>query len=53
LRQTFQLEILLPGEVRTDYIGARVQVRFDHGFESAGVQLYRAARRLLLRQFNI
>jgi putative peptide zinc metalloprotease protein len=53
LRQVFQLELTLPGEVRTEYLGSRVYVRFDHGYEPAGVQLYRAARRLLLRQFNV
>jgi hypothetical protein len=30
-----------------------VFVRFDHGFEPVGFQLYRAFRRLLLRQFNV
>lgn len=52
LRQVFQLELTIPSEVRSDYLGARVFVRFDHGFEPAGFQLYRAFRRLLLRQFN-
>ncbi len=53
LRQTFQLEVALPPEVRADHLGARVHVRFDHGFEPAGLQLYRALRRLLLRQFDV
>jgi putative peptide zinc metalloprotease protein len=53
LRQVFQLELVLPGELRTEYLGSRVYVRFDHGYEPVGVQLYRAARRLLLRQFNV
>ena len=53
LRQTFQLELALPAEVRTDYIGARLNVRFDHGLEPMGVQLYRAARRLFLRHFSL
>lgn len=53
LRQVFQLELTLPGEVRTEYLGSRVYVRFDHGYEPVGFQLYRAARRLLLRQFNV
>jgi hypothetical protein len=30
-----------------------VFVRFDHGLEPVGFQLYRALRRLLLRQFNV
>lgn len=53
LNQIFQLELTLPGEVRNEYLGARVFVRFDHGFEPVGFQLYRAFRRLLLRQFNV
>jgi putative peptide zinc metalloprotease protein len=53
LRQTFQLELALPAEVRSDYIGARLHVRFDHGFEPMGFQIYRAARRLFLRHFSI
>jgi putative peptide zinc metalloprotease protein len=53
LRQVFQLELALPAAVRTDYLGARVFVRFDHGWEPAGFQIYRAFRRLLLRQFNV
>ena len=53
LRQIFQLELSVPGEVRSEYLGARVYVRFNHGFEPAGFQMYRAFRRLLLRQFNV
>jgi putative peptide zinc metalloprotease protein len=53
LRQVFQLELSIPGELRSEFLGARIYVRFDHGFEPAGFQLYRAIRRLLLRQFNV
>lgn len=53
LGRVFQLELALPSEVRSEYLGARVYVRFDHGYEPAGLQLYRALRRLLLRQFNV
>jgi putative peptide zinc metalloprotease protein len=53
LNQIFQLELTLPAEVRTDYLGARVFVRFNHGFEPLGFQIYRGFRRLLLRQFNV
>jgi putative peptide zinc metalloprotease protein len=53
LRQVFQLELTLPGEVRSEYLGSRVYVRFNHGYEPAGFQLYRSFRRLLLRQFNV
>ena len=53
LRQVFQLELALPAEVRSDYLGARVFVRFEHAAEPVGLQIYRAFRRLLLRQFNV
>jgi putative peptide zinc metalloprotease protein len=53
LRQVFQLELALPAGVRAEFPGARVFVRFDHGLEPVGFQLYRAFRRLLLRQFNV
>ena len=53
LRQVFQLELTLPAEMRSEYLGSRLYVRFDHGFEPAGFQIYRSARRLLLRQFNV
>ncbi|TAK46587.1 MAG: hypothetical protein EPO27_07610 [Betaproteobacteria bacterium] len=53
LARIFQLELALPAEVRSSYLGARVFVRFDHGFEPVGVQAYRAFRRLLLRHFDV
>ena len=53
LKQIFQLELTIPAEVRSEYLGARVYVRFNHGFEPAGFQIYRAFRRLLLRHFNV
>lgn len=53
LNRIFQLELTLPREAYSPYLGARVYVRFDHGYEAVGFQLYRAARRLLLRQFDV
>ena len=53
LRQVFQLELSVPIDVRTEYLGARIFVRFDHGYEPVGFQIYRAFRRLMLRQFNV
>lgn len=53
LARVFQIELALPAEVRSSYLGARVFVRFDHGFEPVGFQLYRAFRRLLLRTFDV
>ncbi len=53
LRQVFQLDLELPEEVRSEYLGSRVYVRFQHDLEPAGLQAYRALRRLFLRQFNV
>ena len=53
LKPVFQLELTLPADMRSEYLGARVFVRFDHGYEPAGFQMYRALRQLLLRQFNV
>jgi putative peptide zinc metalloprotease protein len=35
------------------YLGARVFVRFDHGYEPVGFQVYRATRQLFLRHFDV
>jgi putative peptide zinc metalloprotease protein len=51
--RVFQVELVLPPDVRSSYLGSRVYVRFNHGFEPLGVQVYRALRRLFLRQFNV
>lgn len=53
LRQVFQMDLSLPQVAYADYLGSRVHVRFDLGFEPVGIQMYRALRRLLLRQFNV
>jgi putative peptide zinc metalloprotease protein len=53
LQQIFQLELELPQEIRSDFLGSRVYVRFDHGFEPAGFQVFRALSRLFLRHFNV
>lgn len=53
LGRVFQLELGLPAEMRSSYLGTRVYVRFDHGYEPVGVQVYRALRRLLLRHFEV
>ncbi len=53
LRQVFQLDLTLPEEVHSEYLGSRVYVRFQHDLEPAGLQAYRALRRLFLRQFNV
>ena len=51
--RVFQLDLALPPEVRSSYLGARVYVRFNHGFEPVGFQVYRALRQLFLRAFDV
>ena len=53
LSRVFQLELALPAELRSSYLGARVFVRFYHGLEPVGFQLYRALRQLLLRKLDV
>jgi putative peptide zinc metalloprotease protein len=53
LTRVFQVELELPSSIRAPYLGSRVYVRFDHGYEPAGFQLYRSFRRLLLAQFDV
>ena len=53
LNRIFQVDLALPGGVQAAYLGARVYVRFDHGLEPVGLQLYRALRTLLLRRFDV
>jgi putative peptide zinc metalloprotease protein len=53
LTRVFQVELELPASVRSAYLGSRVYIRFDHGYEPVGFQLYRSFRRLLLSQFDV
>jgi len=53
LERVFQLELLLPEELRSPYLGARVFVRFNHGFEPVGLQAWRSLKRLFLRRFDV
>jgi putative peptide zinc metalloprotease protein len=53
LERVFEFEVVLPDEARTEFLGNRVYVRFDHGYEPVGMQIYRSLRQLLLRQFGV
>ena len=53
LARVFQLELVLPKEATEPYLGARIFVRFDHGYEPVAFQLYRATRQLFLRHFDV
>ncbi len=53
LERVFEFEVVLPEEATTEFLGNRVYVRFDHGYEPVGLQLYRSLRQLFLRQFGV
>ena len=53
LERLFQFDLLLAGRIDSVYFGSRAYVRFDHGTMPVGWQLYRAARQLFLKRFNI
>ena len=53
LERVFEIEIDLPPEARTEYLGTRMHVRFDHGLEPLGFQAWRALRQLFLRRFGV
>jgi putative peptide zinc metalloprotease protein len=53
VEKLFQFDIEMPSTVRNIYIGSRVFVRFDHGFEPLATQWYRSIRRLFLKRFNV
>jgi putative peptide zinc metalloprotease protein len=53
LDRVFEIEINLPPEGHTEYLGTRMYVRFDHGYEPLGLQAWRALRQLFLRRFGV
>jgi putative peptide zinc metalloprotease protein len=53
LEPVFEFEVTMPPEAEQRFIGHRMYVRFDHGYEPAGWQLYRVIRQLLLSRFDV
>ncbi len=53
LESLFEFELELPREVRADFIGSRVHVRFAHPSEPVGIRMWQAVRRLFLSQFHV
>jgi putative peptide zinc metalloprotease protein len=53
MERVFELEIAVPPEAQTGYLGQRVYVRFDHGVEPVGFQIYRSMRQLFIRLFSV
>ena len=53
LERVFEIDLGLPEGYNPGLLGSRMHVRFDHGYEPAGLQLYRALRQLFLRAFGV
>ena len=53
LDRVFEVEVELPAQARADYLGMRMFVRFDHGYEPLAMQAWRSLRQLLLRRFGV
>ncbi len=53
LKRVFEFEIRMPDEAAAPFLGRRIKVRFDHGYEPIGFQAYRSLRQLFLRLYNV
>jgi putative peptide zinc metalloprotease protein len=53
LDRYFEYEIALPAVDDRAFVGQRVRVRFDHGTEPIGFQVYRSIRQVFLRLFDV
>jgi putative peptide zinc metalloprotease protein len=53
LDRYFEYEVALSAADDRPFIGQRVQVRFDHGTEPIGFQIYRSFRQIFLRLFDV
>jgi putative peptide zinc metalloprotease protein len=53
IERVFNLEVAPMEDWRVSSLGMRVYVKFWHGWEPLGWRLYRATRRVFLRQLNV
>jgi putative peptide zinc metalloprotease protein len=53
IERVFEMEVSLGNEVPAEYLGRRMHVRFDHGYEAVGFQVYRALRQVFLKRFGV
>lgn len=53
LERVFEIEIRLPPQAHAEFLGRRMYVRFDHGYQPLGIQAWRALRQLFLRRFGV
>lgn len=53
LERVFEFEVALPRSEARIHLGQRIAVRFDHGYEPVGLQIYRSVRQVFLRLFDV
>lgn len=53
LERVFEIEMDLPRQISSSFFGQRVYIKFKHGYEPIGLQMYRALRQLFLRRFDV
>lgn len=53
LQPVFVLDLDLPESPAANYLGRRVEVRFDHGTEPLAAQWYRSLRQVFLSRFGV
>ncbi|MEM7251781.1 MAG: HlyD family efflux transporter periplasmic adaptor subunit [Pseudomonadota bacterium] len=53
MEKVFQIDLTLPEHANIAELGGRVYIRFDHGDEPAGVQMYRKLRQLFLSRLSV
>ena len=53
LERVFEFRLRMEPEAEVPLLGRRVEVRFDHGTEPIGLQMYRALRQLFLRLYDV
>jgi putative peptide zinc metalloprotease protein len=53
LERVFEIDVGLPPEAETSFMGQRMYVRFDLGYKPLALQAYRSLRQLFLRRFSV
>jgi len=53
LEKVFVLDLELPRSAATEFLGRRVQARFDHGSEPLAAQWFRSLRQLFLSRLGV
>lgn len=53
LARIFEIEVVMPEALKSDFLGKRMHVRLDHGYYPLGLQAYRSLRQLFLRRFDV